>query len=78
MSDQEKQFSKGFNNGYLIAQHQPDLFDTLEKHVKTTNDYVQGFIAGGKERGKEKSITPHKNRVSKSDKLKDNEMDKDI
>lgn len=56
MEDNEKQFTKGFNNGYTIAQHQPDLFEKLEKGLRSSNDYTQGFLSGGKEYGRGKSI----------------------
>ena len=56
MEEQEKQFAKGFNNGYLIAKYQPDLFAKLEKNMDSSNHYVQGLLFGKKEHDAEKKV----------------------
>lgn len=50
MSRQEKQYIKGFNHGYLLMKHLPDLVAKLLKSVKeTTSDYFSGFFSGKEE-----------------------------
>lgn len=56
MEEQEKQFIKGFNNGYFIAKYQPDLFEKLEKISNPDNEYFQGLLSGKKEYTTEKNI----------------------
>ncbi len=46
---QEKQFAKGFNSGYIIAKYLPDLAKTMTKDFKPTTDYMQGFLCGTEE-----------------------------
>ena len=47
---QEDSILKGFNAGYLLQKHEPELAKSLRK-VLEGNDkpYVQGFLAGSKE-----------------------------
>ena len=54
MEDQEKQFVEGFNNGYLIAKHEPYLYTTLKTGFESKNEYLDGFLTGGKEYEHEK------------------------
>jgi len=56
MDDQDKKFTKGFNNGYLLAKYQPDLFEKIEKSSNPANEYFKGMLSGGKEYEHEKKI----------------------
>ncbi len=50
MSTQEQQYIKGFNHGYLLTKHLPDLVAKLVKQLQaTTNDYLSGFFSGKEE-----------------------------
>ena len=50
MSTQEQQYIKGFNHGYLLTKHLPDLVAKLVKNMReTTNDYFSGFFSGKEE-----------------------------
>jgi len=56
-TQEEKQFAKGFNSGYIIAKYLPELANTMTKNFKPTTDYMRGFLSGTQqlslERGKE-------------------------
>jgi hypothetical protein len=63
MENQEQQFTKGFNNGYLLAQHRPELLAKVTIGLDPANDYINGLLAGKKEYEKEKeriTATPGK------------------
>ena len=49
MGQGEQQFIKGFNNGYLIAEHEPVLMAQMAKTLEPKNDYLSGFISGKEE-----------------------------
>lgn len=47
---------KGFNAGYLIEKHLPQLSKALSKGFQDSkHPYVEGFVAGCQEMAKEKS-----------------------
>jgi hypothetical protein len=46
MEHQEQQYTKGFNNGYLLAQYEPELLNKLLPDLKPGNDYVDGMLSG--------------------------------
>ncbi len=50
MSMEEQQYIKGFNHGYLLTKHLPDLVAQLVKRItNTTSDYLSGFFSGKEE-----------------------------
>lgn len=50
MSKEEQRYIQGFNHGYLLTKHLPDLVTKLVKQIKeTTNDYLSGFFSGKEE-----------------------------
>jgi hypothetical protein len=49
MEQGEQQFVTGFNNGYLLAKHEPDLLTKLVKTLEPKNDYLSGFFSGKEE-----------------------------
>ena len=55
--DTEKNFIKGFNHGYTLAEHEPSLLNKIVKNLNSTNDYVQGIVSGKEEFELEKSRT---------------------
>ena len=52
-----QQTQRGFNQGYLIAKHQPELYTDLSKSLKKhgENPYSKGFLSGGKQHEIEKN-----------------------
>jgi hypothetical protein len=53
MENKDNIYQAGFNSGYWIKKHLPKLFASLSKGIQTKNDFVDGFIEGGKEMRKE-------------------------
>jgi len=47
--DAEQQYIKGFNNGFLLAEHAPGLVQKLVPGLQTVNDYTDGLIAGSQQ-----------------------------
>lgn len=49
MADQEKQFQTGFNHGYILSAHEPELAKAILKAThdsKTMSEYSHGFPQG--------------------------------
>ena len=46
MEQQEQQFIKGFNDGYLLAKHEPEIAAQLAKTPNESNGYFSGLIGG--------------------------------
>lgn len=67
--------AKGFNDGYLISQHDTELADTLKSSIKpSTDEYIIGLQKGLVELDKEKDLTDEFNKLRN----RNNEQDKDI
>ncbi len=49
----DPQYLKGFNNGYLLAQHEPGLAAKLAAHPNPNNEYFSGLMSGKEEYDKE-------------------------
>ncbi len=50
----EEHIQKGFNAGYQLEKHNPELASTLKKgFTDKEHPYVQGFMAGSQEYSKE-------------------------
>jgi hypothetical protein len=46
----EQQYIRGFNHGYLLTKHLPDLVHRLFKSIEdTASDYLAGFFSGKEE-----------------------------
>jgi len=73
----EQKFIKGFNSGYLLAEHTPALVNKLSAAVEPTNEYLNGIQSGAKQYEKDKTITPGKNLDNDKNKDHDLEMEKD-
>jgi len=69
MEMQDEMYIKGFNHGYTLAKHDPDLMRSL---AATTGkgDYLQGLKDGKEqfelEQKKEKDIEAYKARIHKN------------
>jgi len=49
----DPQYLKGFNNGYLLARHEPDLAAQLAAHPNNHNEYFKGLVGGKQEYDRE-------------------------
>lgn len=50
---QEQQYIKGFNSGYLLAKHEPALAAQLAATPNEQNPYFKGLLSGKQEYDKE-------------------------
>lgn len=46
-------YLKGFNNGYLLAKHEPELAGQLTANPNDHNPYFKGLVGGKQEYEKE-------------------------
>ena len=46
--EEEKKYIKGFNHGYLLAKHEPELFNKLTQGLGQENEYCKGLVSGGR------------------------------
>lgn len=50
------QIKKGFNSGYLLAEHDPALLNKIKSGVQDKDDpYVLGMVAGAEQYNKDRS-----------------------
>ncbi len=73
----EKQYKVGFNSGYFLAQHEPELSKIIVDTAKSTNDpgdYANGLANGHDTYITEKNITHNKDEKPElpNEKLGDN------
>jgi len=48
MSNQQMQYIRGFNSGYLLARHIPTLLVKIVKNIRPTNDFTEGLFPAKK------------------------------
>jgi hypothetical protein len=46
MEINEKQFIAGFNSGYILAEHEPQLLTSLLSNIKPLTSYLSGMLFG--------------------------------
>ena len=61
MEDNEIQYTHGFNSGYVIAKHEPELYATITNGLESKNEYIEGFVLGGREYEHEKNAPEKSN-----------------
>jgi hypothetical protein len=49
MEEQEQQYIKGFNGGYLLSKHEPDLTAKISQNLQPNTGYLEGFLSGKEE-----------------------------
>jgi len=49
MEVDEKQFTIGFNSGFLLARFEPHLLTSLLRDIQPLNSYIKGMTSGQKE-----------------------------
>jgi hypothetical protein len=70
MEEQDKAYTKGFNAGYLLSQHEPELLKQLLKTENTSSMYFQGLTLGQKQHDREKLLAQLKQSQMNQDKEK--------
>lgn len=61
MEQPSKEYIKGFNSGYIIAQYEPELAQQLTQAPDKDNDFFKGFTSGTKEYERERSSKENRN-----------------
>lgn len=51
----EEKYIKGFNSGYILASHKPELLQVVTENLAPNNDYVIGLIKGREQLEQEKT-----------------------
>ena len=75
-TQEEQQYIRGFNHGYLLTKHLPDLVAKLVKYFKvSTSDYLSGFFSGKEEYELEVSLIQLDELGQLRGKAKDRERD---
>lgn len=69
MEEQEEKYKKGFNNGYLLAKHEPELLNKIIKERNPENEYFSGLMLGRKEYEREKMKAHLKENDTKENEL---------
>ena len=78
--DTEKKFIKGFNHGYILAEHEPDLLNKIVKsliELDSKNDYVQGVASGKEELEKARTHLDDLNRLRNKSQDRDRALDRE-
>ncbi len=65
MEAQEKLYIKAFNNGYLLAKHEPELAAKLAVQKNDDSEYFKALVSGKKEFEKEMEAQQWLNSFSK-------------
>ena len=47
--ENEEKYTQGFNGGYLLAQHEPELLSAIIKNPNDHSEYFQGLVHGKEE-----------------------------
>ncbi len=53
MEDNEKQFIKAFNDGYLLSKYEPELLNTILQGDRSNTPYIQAMALGKEQYEKE-------------------------
>jgi hypothetical protein len=64
--DNEKQFIKGFNVGYQLSKHDPELLEKLTKNKADNSEYMRALQLGAKQHDAEKLLQQIKQSQAKN------------
>ena len=56
MENQEQQYKKGFNAGYLLSKNEPELLKQLLSNPNNQNEYFEGLVLGQKQFDREQLL----------------------
>lgn len=75
--DNQKDMIKGFNNGYMLEKHNPELArKLLNGFTDKEHPYVQGFTSGVREFARERIVQQMRERNQSRDRNIDRELDR--
>lgn len=73
MPDNLKDYEEGFNHGYILQKHAPELAELISNSQNPKNSYFSGFTSGKQEHQMEQIRV----KFHKQTKPRDPEKDKD-
>jgi hypothetical protein len=47
--DSEAEYTKAFNNGFILAEHNPELLEKVTQNIPPSYNYLEGFFDGKEE-----------------------------
>ncbi len=76
--DNQQKYIKGFNHGYILAEHEPELAKKLVKSGRSDNEYFKGIVSGKQEYEMDKirHVGKYLPKHYKRDKGKDRDINK--
>ncbi len=73
----DPKFQKGFNHGYLLATHEPELATQIVANENDHNEYFKGLVSGKQEHDMEKVRGRYKDMNQKDTPSKDQDKGKE-
>ena len=74
MDNQETLYKNGFNNGYILAKHEPELLTTVTKNLHPAEGYLDGLFSGKDEW----EIEHSKGQISELKNIRNNTKDREL
>jgi hypothetical protein len=72
MEEQDELYAKGYNAGYLLSKHDPELLKGILKSANKESTYFKAMIMGQKEHNREKLLE----QLKQSQKSKDRGLER--
>ena len=76
----DPKFQKGFNHGYILAEHEPELANQIVANKNEHSEYFSGIVSGKEEYDMEKVMQRlhgmNRNETPSQDKTKEKRQDK--
>lgn len=70
----EEKYIKGYNSGYILASHKPELLQIITQNLSLANDYTVGILSGKNQFEKERQSV----QIQDIEKLRNHGKDRDI
>ncbi len=52
----EEEYTKAFNSGFILAEHNPELLEKVTQNIPPSYNYLEGFFDGKEEFDKNKEM----------------------
>ncbi|MFM2226178.1 MAG: hypothetical protein RJA07_2380 [Bacteroidota bacterium] len=78
MEENNTNYTDGFNKGYLLSKHRPELLKSILPTLKPENNFLEGLISGSKEHELEQNKTHLQDLNQLRNKSKSRENDREL